>query len=421
MKELLFLTYYWPPSGKASIHFPLDLIRHLDRLGWKITVATVEEDTFTQKDFSLVDEIPPTVEVHKIKSFEPFNLYRKFTGKAEGEPLIASETISRENKSIAHKISIWLRMNLFVPDARVGWYPYAVSFLKKIMKHKTFDALLSMGPPHSTHLIGKRLSKKFNVPHIPILIDPWVDIVYYQDFKRNWLTLNIDKSLEKSVMSHARHVVFVTETTRSDFIVKHPSLKEKSTVLYWGYNEDAFAKQEKEKRDNSAIVITHAGNIFDYQNPIRLWEYLRNQIIEGKNYKIQFIGTVSPGIKESIKQNNLESVTEFLGFLPYNQVITKLCNSDVLLVCTTEKRHVPGKLFEYFRTQNPILCFGDENEEVKELLQNGRAGKFVHYTESGCELLENLSTYRCELSYAKKFDRKTSAEILARIVEHLKR
>lgn len=419
MKKVLFLTYYWPPSGKASLHFPLHLIKHLNEFGWQSTVATVAEETFTQKDDSLLAEILPDVKVYKIKSFEPFDLYRKFIGKTEAEPLIASETISKEKKNLSHRISIWIRMNLFVPDARIGWYPFAVKFLKKLLRHEKFDAIITVGPPHSTHLIGLRLSKLFHLPHVPIFIDPWVDIIYYKGFRRSALTLGIDKYFEKSVLKNASHVVFVTKSMRTDFIDKYPFVLNKSTVLYWGYNEENFSEISTKEKFSDDKILLHAGNIFDYQNPKRLWEYLKEKISQGERLKLQFVGTVSPEIRKSLIKNGLEKVTEFLGFLPYQEVISKLCAADYLLVCTTEKRHVPGKLFEYLRSQKPILCFGDENPEVEELIKNGNAGMFLSYQNSGEEFFKNIQSFSTDLSFAKGFDRKKAASTLAEILSTL--
>ncbi|MCK9424593.1 MAG: glycosyltransferase family 4 protein [Ignavibacteriaceae bacterium] len=419
MKKVLFLTYYWPPSGKASLHFPLHLIKHLNELGWQSTVATVAEETFTQKDDSLLAEIPLDIKVHKIKSFEPFDLYRKFIGKSETEPLISSETISKERKNLSHRISIWIRMNLFIPDARIGWYPFAVKFLKKLLRHEKFDAIITVGPPHSTHLIGLRLSKLFHLPHVPIFIDPWVDIVYYKDFRRSTLTLEIDKYFEKSVLKNASHVIFVTKSTRADFVEKYPFVLNKSAVLYWGYNEGNFSKIPHMNKFSDEKILLHAGNIFDFQNPKRLWEYLQKILLKGERIKLQFVGTVSPEVRESLIKNGLEKVTEFLGFLPYQEVIQKLCAADFLLVCTTEKRHVPGKLFEYLRSQKPILCFGDENPEVEELIKNGNAGMFLSYQNSGEEFFKNVRSYSTDLSFVKGFERKKAASKLVEILNSL--
>ena len=137
MKKVLFITYYWPPSVKASLHWPLKMIKYLPEFGWQPSVLTVEEDTFSSKDESLLNDIDKNLEIIKANSFEPFNIYKKFTGRKKDEQLVASETISTVNKSLTHRISIWIRMNLFVPDARIGWYYPAVKkgsdYLRKKM------------------------------------------------------------------------------------------------------------------------------------------------------------------------------------------------------------------------------------------------------------------------------------------------
>ncbi len=122
MKKVLFITYYWPPSGKASLHWPLMMIKYLPQFGWQPSVLTVNEDTFSRPDESLLSEVDPSVKVVRTNSYEPFDIYKKFTGRKRDDQLIASETISTTNKNLTHRISIWIRMNLFIPDARAGWY-----------------------------------------------------------------------------------------------------------------------------------------------------------------------------------------------------------------------------------------------------------------------------------------------------------
>ena len=176
MKKVLFISYFWPPSGKASLYWPLDIIRHLPKDQIEPIILTVEEESFTQKDESLISKIDPDWKVLKSRALEPFAFYRMFTGKKKNEKLIASETISLTNKSLAHKISLWLRLNFFIPDSRVGWNFTAFKAAKKYIKANKIDAVVSIGPPHSSHLIGLNISKKYSIPHIPVFIDPWVDI-----------------------------------------------------------------------------------------------------------------------------------------------------------------------------------------------------------------------------------------------------
>ena len=418
MKKVLFITYYWPPSGKASLHWPLKMIRHLPASGWRPFVLTVKEDTFSGKDESLLKDIDKNLKVIRTDSLEPFSLYKKFTGRKKDEQLIASETISTINKSLAHRISIWIRMNLFIPDARAGWYFPGVAGGSKFLGGEKVDAIISVGPPHTAHLIGMRLGKKFNIPHVPVFIDPWVDIVYYKNFKRSKPTLAIDNYLERKVLNNCGAAVFVTQTMMENYISKYEFLKNKSYVLYWGYNEEDFEKIEFEKPADEEILI-HAGNIFDFQNTPAFWKRIKQEIDSGRNLKIIFIGTVSPGIKQTIESNGLNSRTEYLGFLPYDKMLEELGKAAYLLVCATEPRHVPGKLFEYLRTGKPVIAFGDDNEEVKKILQETNAGMMFGYSEDGAEFFTNVNSFNTDLSLVRNFDRKNIAESLSKILDSI--
>jgi len=419
MKKILFFSYYWPPSGRASLHLPLKIIQHLPSFGWQPTVVTIDEDTFSQKDESLLKEVPENLKVIKTKVFEPFNLYRSFLGKEKNAALISSETISKENKGLRHRLAIWIRMNLFIPDARIGWYPYAVKEVKKILKQEKFDAIISIGPPHTTHLIAKKTSRLSGLPHIPVFIDPWVDIVYYSGFKRSKLTLAIDNHFEKSVLRNSAAAVFVTASMQDDYIKKYPWLKEKSHVLYWGYNEENFTSVPEIKKEGDEKVLMHAGNIFDYQNPVNLWKRIKAETARRNKFRLKFVGTVSPAIKKAITESGLDGITDYAGFLPYSEMIKEIMNADYLLVCATEKRHVPGKLFEYLRSCKPILAYGNDNDEIANILRNANAGILLNYNDDGDKFFENAKSYKTDLNYVRTFDRKNIAGALAGIANSL--
>lgn len=405
MKRVLFISYFWPPSGKASLHWPLDIIRHLPKDEIEPIILTVDEETFTQKDETLLNKVDPNWKILKSKALEPFDLYRKFIGKKPDEKLVASETISLKNKNLAHRISIWIRMNLFVPDARVGWNFTAIRKAKEFLKKYKVDAIVSVGPPHSSHLIGLSLSKTFSIPHFPVLIDPWVDIIYYKNFKRSFLTLKLDNHFEKSVLQHAKRVVFVNKSTEEDYIKKYGFLKNKTNVLYWGYDETAFTGISLHKEDSKEKLLVHAGNIFAYQNPKKLWDQIKIEHDKGNKIKMMFIGTVDKEILDYLSRLGLYNSVQVAGFLPYQKMIEQICIADILLVCSSEPRHVPGKLFEAMRTGNPIIAFGDNNEEVYNILKEANAGMMFRYDENIDKFLENLDEIKPDLKFVRKYDR----------------
>jgi glycosyltransferase involved in cell wall biosynthesis len=424
MKKVLFISYYWPPSGKASLHWPIKIIKHLPDFGWLPLVLTVKEDTFSQRDDTFINDIPSEVKVIRAKSFEPFYIYKKFTGKGKDEQLIASETISKKNnppRRMAHRLSIWIRMNLFIPDARIGWYFPAIKEASKVISDERVDAVVSIGPPHTSHLIGKKLASIFKLPHVPVFIDPWVDIAYYKDFNRNVITRKIDRHLEKSVLEDSKAVVFVTKTMRDDYEIKYPSIKNKTHVLYWGYSEEDFSLPPNPLPKEGGVeeVILHAGNIFDYQNPKHFWKTIKDEINNGRNLKLEFIGTVAPEIKRSITKAGLDPFTNYKGFLPYKEMLNEMIKASYLLVCATEPRHVPGKLFEYLRAGKPIIAFGDGNDEVKKILTESNAGMMFSYNDSGEKFFRDYLSFKTSKEYVERFERNAISKEMENILNSL--
>ena len=416
MNRVLFISYFWPPAAKASMHWQLKVVKHLPEFGWEPVVLTVENESFEARDETLLREINPDLEIIRAKSLEPFNIYRKVLGKDPNKPLVASETMSKTDQSLAHKLSLWIRLNLFVPDARVGWYFPAVQAASKYLKNNKVDAIVSVGPPHSCHLINYKLSKKFGIPSIPLLQDPWFDIVYYRDLERSSITEKIDRRFERNVLRNSAQTVFVNHSTEEDYISKYDFLKDKSNVLYWGYNEDAFTNLKRTRGDDNEIIIVHSGNIFDYQNPKNFWKTIKRLNMSGQKVKLKFTGTVSPLIKKEIEDNGILEYTEYMGVLPYPQMLQELMNADILMVCPTESRHVPGKLFEYLRTGNPILAFNDKNDEVKKLIEDTNAGMLLSYDDDGEEFIKNHKKFYHDVESVKQFDRKIITENFSHIL-----
>lgn len=418
-RRVMIVTYFWPPSGKATAHWPLAMSRQLPDLGWEPVILTIDKDTFAQQDLSLEETVDPSIQVVRARTVEPFDTYRRFLGKDPSTPLTASEVISRDLGGMRHRLAIWIRMNLFVPDARVGWYRNAVRAGHAVLSGKPVDAILTVGPPHTAHIVGRTLAKRFDLPHVPVFIDPWVDIVYYRGFRRNPLTLFLDKALERSVLRSCASAVFVTQTMRVDYAEKYPFLEEKSSVIPWGYDEEPFRRLRTAKKKRTGEVLLHAGNIFDYQNPASLWKTIGTLVKNARNIRLVFVGTVGPGVRASIEEHGLAGRTEYRGFLPYGEMLRELMQATYLLVCATEPRHVPGKLFEYLRTGKPILAYGNDNGEVEEILAHSGSGMLFPFSDGAEEFFKRAKRFRTDMKVVRRYERGVLAGRLVRILETL--
>ena len=145
--------------------------------------------------------------------------------------------------------------------------------------------------------------------------------------------------------------------------------------------------------------------MFAYQNPKNFWKQIKIENDKGNKIVIRFVGSVDTEILDYLNSIGLKDKVQLKGFLPYKEMIKEIMHADMLLVCSTEPRHVPGKLFEALRTGNPIIAFGDNNEEVKKIIEDANAGMMFRYDESGKEFLEGLDIIKPDQNFVKKYDR----------------
>ncbi len=204
MKRVLIITYYWPPNGGAGVQRWLKMAKYLPQHGWQPVIYTPSDPEVITADPGLEQEIPALVEVIKRPIIEPYTLYKRLTGRRKDDKVHLGFLKEEGKKSWREELAVWIRGNMFVPDARVWWVHPSVKFLEGYLRDHPVDAIVSTGPPHSMHLIALGLKKKFpQLRWIADWRDPWTNIDFYDQLK---LTAWADRKhhrLEKEVITHA--------------------------------------------------------------------------------------------------------------------------------------------------------------------------------------------------------------------------
>src|ERR1044071_8957148 len=123
-KKALILTYYWPPSGGSGVQRWLYFARHLAQNGIEPVVVTVDPKyaSYPGVDTSHEEKVKH-VRVYRTKTLEPLRFYSFM--KSGGNDSIPQGSVGGKKKSLFDKLSIAIRGNFFIPDARVGWNRYA--------------------------------------------------------------------------------------------------------------------------------------------------------------------------------------------------------------------------------------------------------------------------------------------------------
>ena len=98
----------------------LKFVKYLPEFGWKPIVLTVKDGDFPARDESLLKEVPVDVDVHRTDIFEPYDLYRKLTGKSKTTAVDVNNIDGGSKSRLRDKLAEFIRATFFIPDARIG-------------------------------------------------------------------------------------------------------------------------------------------------------------------------------------------------------------------------------------------------------------------------------------------------------------
>lgn len=386
MKRVLIITYYWPPSGGSGVQRWLKMSKYLPEYGWQPVIYTAENAEYPVEDPSLEKDVCPEAEVIRRPIAEPYNFYKKFLGIKKDQKVKTSFIDeSGEHKGWKERLSVWIRGNFFIPDARCWWINPSVKYLKAYLKDHPVDALISTGPPHSMHLIAMKLKEALGLPWIADFRDPWTEIDYFKELHLSRWADRKHHRLERQVLTKADKVVTVAPDGAQR--LEHLGAKDVVTVFN-GFDRDDDAIVDLKPSDK--FTVTYLGVLSKIQSPEHLWEALSELTKENDRFahdlKINIIGQIDKTVVQAITSQGLDNRVEYTPYIPHSEVSAVHRASSLLLLLLMPddepraKGLLTGKLFEYLASGRPILCIGPEDGDAAHIIEETHAGQTVSFS-----------------------------------------
>ncbi|SUX46232.1 glycosyltransferase family protein [Chryseobacterium indoltheticum] len=398
-KKILIITYYWPPAGGPGVQRWLKFAKYLPEFGWKPIIYTPENPSYPLLDESLMKDVPDHLEIVRTKIWEPYQLAEKLN--KSNKKFKAGQFDVGNNQSWKSKLSIWVRGNFFIPDARVFWVNPSTKFLEQYLKINNIETIVTSGPPHSMHLIGLNLKKKFpDLKWIADFRDPWTEISYYKHLK---LTNRSDKKhrqLESEVFKNA-DITLATSYTDAENFRKNGA---NAFCITNGFDEtDSNPQTLQPLNSPTQFTLSYIGVLEQLRNPENLWKALDNLVKTNsdfaENFNLKFVGRIDDKILETIEKSSLKDHIQNLGYLSHDKAVDEMAKSSLLLITNfpndSSKGIIPGKIFEYLATGKQIISFGPNEADVSKILDETKAGKHFGYNDS--REIENFILEKFEL------------------------
>lgn len=432
MKRVLIITYYWPPSGGSGVQRWLKMSKYFPENNWQPVIYTAENAEYPVEDLSLEKDVAPETEIIRRPIVEPYTFYKKFLGIKKGEKVKAGFINEGKKKSSwKENLSVWIRGNFFIPDARCLWIKPSVKYLTKYLKDNPVDAIISTGPPHSMHLIAKALHEKTKIPWVADFRDPWTEIFYFDSLKLSKYSVRKHKKLEHQVLTSANKVVAVGWHGAADL----ENLGAKNVQVITNGFDNECVECADVFQDNGQFTITYTGVLLPNESLV-IWDAVKELCDECQEFsnelKIKLIGHIDNTTMDYIHQNGLSAKVENIEYMAHHEVLEYQRNANLLLLLIPISKKadgiLTGKLFEYLASGRPILCIGPENGDAARIISDAKAGTTIDFHDKEkmkTEIMKQFDAFKkgivhqSDMNVVSNYSRKNITRKFSEIIDDL--
>jgi glycosyltransferase involved in cell wall biosynthesis len=429
--KVLIISYYWPPSGGSGVQRWMYFAKYLGEFGIEPTIITVKENqaSYSSVDESLVQEIEH-IRTFKTSTLEPIRLY-SFLKSGNAKKSIPQGNVGGKKPGMIDKMARFIRANYFIPDARVGWNPYAFKKAKQLLQTEKFDFVITTGPPQSTHLVGLKLKKMMpNICWIADFRDPWTEVYYNELFKRTKSNEAKDQKMELDVLQESDMVLTVGPSMQKLLQSKIENQKGKVKFVFNGFDETKIRKAKVIAND--IFTIAYIGTLsanYPYKSIVAAFTQIK-ETAENRKLQINLAGNIEADVLADFKALESESILiNYHGIIAHNEALSLMKSADLLLLCLPvyegSSIFVSGKLLEYVACNKPILGVFNPESDAGFLVENYTQGK-VFLPENQLEIFNFIQdalngnlTMKTDLRSPSEFERKATAKELADLLKDI--
>lgn len=372
MKNVLIISYAFPPRKAIGAQRPFKLAKYLPDYGWQPIILTPKLPGEPPKDIRVIETDYKNIK-DEIKTKFGFKLEE---GLHEQLGMAVSKNFNYSTwKS---KIIKFIKEVIAFPDQHRYWFNFALKSASGFLSREKVDVIISTSPPATSHIIARKLKQKYKIPWVADLRDLWTQNHYYNKFK---IIEYFERRLEKKTFADTDILVVVHPLID---VLKKVHSDKKIFCITNGFDKDDFSKVSTKLTNK--FTITYTGTLYNgKRDPSLLFEVVEKLIndrrIEGDLIELRFFGSKEHWLFEEIKRFNLQDIVHVYPSVSREESLKMQKESQILLLLLwnnkDEENILPGKVFEYLGARRPIIAYGCCQGAVRNLLETTNAGKFA--------------------------------------------
>lgn len=382
-KRVLIISPYFPPVNTADTQRVRMSLPYFAGYGWDAEVVMVDEQYADMPtDSLLMQSVPSYINIHKVKAFD-----KKWTAKL-GLGSIALR-------------SLW-------------FYKQKINQLLKAGK---YDLIYFSTTQFPVCILGAYWKKKFRIPYIIDMQDPWHSD-YYQDKPKHqrppkyWFSYRLNKYLEPIAIKNAGGLISVSTAYIDDLKARYPEIKNTPavTITFGAFEPDIKIAEENHRcfpnllnPQTTNIVYIGRGGADMHQSITTLFKTFQEALKHDQqtfgNLRFYFIGTsYAPAgkgkatIKPLAERYNIEhQVIEITDRISYYHTLTTLARADALFIPgSDDSRYTASKIYPYLLTRKPVLAIFNEASPAVAVLKEYGVTDVYNYSQVSQQSLTNF-------------------------------
>ncbi|HEY9003244.1 MAG TPA: glycosyltransferase [Mucilaginibacter sp.] len=418
-RKVLIISPYFPPVNVADMQRIRMSLPYFKNFGWDAEVVTVDPRySDLAKDDLLIQSIPLDITIHQVNALD-----KTWTSR------------------------------LGLGNIALRSLPFYKKKVNQLLHAYKFDLIYFSTTQFPICVLGKYWKKKFNIPYVIDMQDPWHS-EYYKDKPKHqrppkyWFSYRLNKYLEPIAMKQLDGLMAVSEQYINDLKTRYPAIKNvpEATITFGAFEPDMEIAEKNRDLFKSLIqpgftnlVYIGRGGADMHKAVGVLFKALQQGLqTEKETYgklKVYFIGTSyaprgqgKPTISPLAKQYGLDDhVVEITDRISYYQTLITLNQADALFIPgSDDPKYTASKIYPYLLTGKPLLTiFNSESPAISVLKDYGV--KFAYSYDSTDNIsLKVIDFFRDIINgpntpqnYNKSAIKKYSAENMTRQQCHL--
>lgn len=368
MPKILIVSPCFQPVNTPDLHRVRLSIPWFIKAGWTVTVLAVQPQYIEAMVDPTLEFIPDPCRVIRVKAFS-VRITRKFGLGNLG-------------------YRSWLQLK------KAG---------NKILTTEKFDIIYFSTTVFPVMTLGRVWKKRFNIPFVLDMQDPWRNDFYLTQPKHNRppkykIAHFLDTLLEKWTIPHCDGIIAVSESYPVTLNQRY-GRKIPSSVITFAASENDFETVQKSnhanpifKRDSNTITLLYTGAVTPGMplpleaTLIAVKKYITQP--DSKKIRIFFIGTSysdsgAPDFRviPLVKKLNLEHIVfEQPARIGYFDTLRLLMDADALLLPgSIEAGYTASKIYPYILSKKPIFALTHSQSSVSKILIGCKAGKIITF------------------------------------------